>query len=43
MYTYLYDIYTSLEAPLKTEQLLFKLFSRQIANKTVNRKKLITK
>jgi len=38
MYIYLYDTYTSLEAPLKTEQLLFKQFSRQIANKIVNRK-----
>jgi len=38
MYTYLYDIYTSLEAPLKTEQLLFKPFFHQTANKIVNRK-----
>jgi len=31
MYIYLYDIYTSPETPLKTKQLLFKLFSYQIA------------
>jgi len=33
MHTYLYDIYTLLEAPLKTEQLLLGLFFHQIANK----------
>jgi len=30
-------MYTSLEAPLKTEQLLFKSFFHQTANKIVDR------
>jgi len=32
----LHDIHTSVEASLKTEQLLLRLFSHQIANKIVN-------